>query len=57
MIRTCAIRGRSDGEWHTSEHHQMLEIGQGDFSNSITSVAKDTLIIEIYEEAEVENSK
>ena len=55
-IRTCAIRGRSDGEWHSSDHSQRLEVG-GDIANSITSVIKDSLILIVYEEIEVENSK
>jgi len=37
------------GKWNESKHQQMLEIGS-DISNSITSVAKDYYIIEIYEE-------
>lgn len=48
-ILTCAIRGRSDGDWYTSEHHQCLEIG-GDISNAVTSVSKDSLIILIEDE-------
>ena len=35
MIRICAIRGRSDGDWYNSEHKQRLEVG-GEISNSIT---------------------
>lgn len=53
---SCALRGRSDGSWHESVHYQKLEIGV-EVSNSITSVQKDFLIIEIYEEAEIEDSK
>lgn len=45
MIRICAIRGRSDGDWHNYEHNQRLEIG-GEISNSITSVLKDNYIFE-----------
>ena len=45
MIRICAIRGRSDGDWHNSPHNQRIEIG-GQTSNSITSVQKDNLIFE-----------
>lgn len=55
-ILTCAIRGRSDGGWHTSEHRQRLEIG-GDIANSITTVNKDSLIIYIDEEIKVKDSK
>ena len=39
MIRICAIRGRSDGDWHNSSHNQRIEIGR-QTSNSITSVQK-----------------
>ena len=43
MIRICAIRGRSDGDWYNSQHSQRLEIG-GEVSNSITSVLKDNYV-------------
>ena len=43
MIRICAIRGRSNGDWYCSEHNQRLEIG-GEISNSITSVLKDNYV-------------
>lgn len=49
IVITCAIRGRSDGDWLVSEHCQRLEVGS-DIANSITSVAKDSLILEVYEE-------
>lgn len=42
------MRGRSDGDWFRSSHRQRLEIGT-DISNSITSVAKDSYVIYIYE--------
>ena len=42
---SCAIRGRSDGDWQTSDHEQRLEIGGG-ISHSITSVAKDSYVFE-----------
>lgn len=41
-----SIRGRADGDWHSSEHQQRLEIGGSDTSNSLTSVAKDNMVIE-----------
>lgn len=47
-VITCAMRGRSEGEWHGSAHRQMLEVG-GAVSNSITSVLKDFMICEIYD--------
>lgn len=48
VIEPCiaAMRGRSDGEWYGSEHQQRLEIGGSDTSNSLTSVAKDNLVLE-----------
>ena len=55
-ILSCAMRGRSDGGWHESSHYQKLEIGGG-ISNSITSVQKDYLVIEVYEETEDKNSE
>ena len=42
-IRICAIRRRSNGDWHNSEHKQRLEVG-GEISNSITSVLKDNYV-------------
>lgn len=47
-VLACATRGRSDGEWHASEHHQRIELGD-EIANAVTSVAKDCLICEIYE--------
>lgn len=46
VVKSCAMRGRSSG-WHTSAHYQKLEIGT-DVSNCITSVTKDSYVIEIY---------
>ena len=43
MIRICAIRGRSDGDWYNTEHKQRLEVG-GEISNSITLVLKDNYV-------------
>lgn len=48
-VVSCAIRGRSGGDWYSSEHKQMLELGTN-ISNSITSVQKDSLVCEIYEQ-------
>lgn len=45
-VWSCASRGRSNGDWHSSEHQQKLEIGSGDFSNCISSVTKDFLLIQ-----------
>lgn len=55
MIKGCAIRGRSNGEWQKTAHQQRLEIGV-DIANSITSVNKDSMIIE-YEEIKTAHSK
>lgn len=41
---SCAIRGRSNGDWHNTEHKQMLEVGS-DIANSITGVSKDSLVL------------
>lgn len=49
IYKTCAVRGRCDGNWHTSEHQQCLEIGC-DIANSITSVQKDSLVIELHDD-------
>lgn len=45
----CAFRGRSKGEWHESEHRQMLELNSDLYSNAISSVQKDYMIALIYE--------
>nr|DAY98288.1 MAG TPA: hypothetical protein [Caudoviricetes sp.] len=47
-IRTCASRGRADGDWYSNPHTQRLEI-EGGISNAISSVAKDFMIIIYYE--------
>ena len=41
---SCASRGRSKGEWHNSEHRQMLEMNSDKFSNAISSVQKDYMV-------------
>ena len=56
MIRICAIRGRSDGDWYDSEHKQKLEIG-GEISNSIISVQKDNYIFETQNNCYMEEEK
>lgn len=43
---TAAVRGRSDGEWHSSEHQQRLELGSNDTSNASNGVAKDAMVVE-----------
>lgn len=47
--RIMAVRGRSEGDWHNSVHKQKFELGT-DTSNSLTSVAKDNYVVELYEE-------
>lgn len=42
----AAARGRSAGDWHTSQHRQTLELGAPAVANSVTSVAKDSMIVE-----------
>jgi hypothetical protein len=42
--KSCAFRGRSNGDWDKNEHRQVLEIG-GEIANPITSVAKDSLVL------------
>jgi hypothetical protein len=44
-----ASRGRSKGDWSESEHFQNLEINRTGATNSITSVAKDNYVLELYE--------
>ena len=46
---SCAARGRSKGEWYSSEHCQMLEMGTDKFSNAISSVQKDYMVAIVYE--------
>ena len=46
---SCAARGRSKGEWYSSEHRQMLEIGSDRFSNALSSVQKDYMVALVYE--------
>lgn len=45
---SCAIRTRSEGDWHTTSHQSLLELGGG-CANSITSVQKDSLVLIIFE--------
>lgn len=43
-----AIRGRSNGDWHCSEHFQKMEI-RGCKSSVLTSIAKDNMVVSLYE--------
>lgn len=45
----CASCGRSKGDWHSSEHRQMLELNSDRFSNAISSVQKDFMLALVYE--------
>ena len=47
MSIIVAIRTRADGEWYESAHFSNMEF-RGDLTSSITSVAKDNLVLEIY---------
>lgn len=44
----AAIRGRSNGDWHSSTHFQKLEI-RGGKSSALTSIAKDNMVLMVYE--------
>ena len=50
---SAAIRTRSEGEWKEGVHYGRLEVGR-EVMNSLTKVAKDTLVIEMYELESVE---
>ena len=41
-----AQRGRSNGDWHESEHYQKLEARQDGLTNTISSVQKDNYVAE-----------
>lgn len=43
-----AIRGRSEGNRHSSRHFQKLEV-RGDKASSLTSVSKDNMLFMLYE--------
>ena len=45
----CASRGRSKGEWHNSEHRQMLEMNSDRYSNAISTIQKDFMVALLYE--------
>lgn len=48
-VVSCASRGRSKGDWHESEHRQMLEMNSDRFSNAISTVLKDYMVALVYE--------
>ena len=45
----CSLRGRGGQSGVENSWHNILEIGEGQVSNTITSVQKDNLILEIDE--------
>ena len=45
----CAQRGRSNGDWHSSEHRQMIEFNSRRWSNAISTVQKDFMIAILYD--------
>lgn len=45
-----ALRGRGGASGEKDSWHLRLEIGEEEVSNAITSVQKDYLLMEIYEE-------
>lgn len=50
MIRICAMRGRGGVSGEKDSWHIILEIGSGEFSNTVTSVLKDNYVLETYED-------
>lgn len=40
----CASRGRSRGDWYSSEHRQMIEFNSRRWSNAISTVLKDFMV-------------
>ena len=44
-----AVRGRSVDDWYNSPHEQRIEL-RGQRTSALTSVAKDNLLFETYEE-------
>lgn len=41
----ASLRGRCDGEWHETEHEQRMELRTDGNTNSLTSVAKDNMVV------------
>jgi hypothetical protein len=37
------------GGWYESEHFPQLELGSSDYSNSVTGIQKDYMVIEFYD--------
>lgn len=45
---SCAILTQSDGAWKTTRHFRNVEV-RDRICNSITSLTKDYMVIEVYE--------
>ena len=43
-----AVRGRSVGDWYNSPHEQIIELRGQKKSSSLTSVAKDNMLLIVY---------
>lgn len=50
----CALRGRGGESGQKDSWHVRLELGESDVSNTIDSVKKDSLLMEIYEDKGIE---
>lgn len=47
----CALRGRGGESGQKDSWHVRLELGESDVSNTIDSVKKDFMLIEVYEDS------
>ena len=50
----CALRGRGGVSGEKDSWHLRLELGESDVSNTIDSVLKDFLLIEVYEKGDID---
>jgi len=46
-VRICSFRGRGGKSGKKDSWHNVLEIGEQGYSNTITSVQKDNYVLEI----------
>ena len=51
----CAYRGRGGRSGEVDSWHNVPEIGSSEYTNTITSVAKDNYLIEMYETEDIPN--
>lgn len=51
----AALRGRGGASGQKDSWHLRLELGESDVSNTIDSVQKDYLLVEIYEESSADS--